>query len=87
MIVFFFLYSLLWSVGTLPQAKYQINKQMKGLGYFLRLDTYWGMFAPTVFKDDGWYVLEATKKDSSRIDINRNGQAVDYQKPTNIVPY
>jgi hypothetical protein len=43
------------------------------------------MFAPTVFKDDGWYVYEGVTKDGKHIDICRNGKKVSYKKPVSIV--
>ena len=45
------------------------------------------MFAPTVYKDDGWFILEAIGKDSVRVDINRNGSKVTYAKPQNVMGY
>jgi hypothetical protein len=54
-------------------------------GYLLRVDQHWGMFAPTVFKDDGWYVLEGTTATGRVLDLNRGGQPVTYAKPAAIV--
>lgn len=55
-------------------------------GYLLRVDQHWGMFAPTVFKDDGWYVLEGTTATSCQVlDLNRYGRPVTYAKPAAVV--
>ncbi len=51
------------------------------------LDQSWGMFAPTVLKDDGWFVFEGTTSSNKKIDINRNGANADYIKPTNVLDY
>src|SRR5690606_819411 len=41
-------------------------------------------FAPTVFKNDGWFIYSATTKDGEEIDLLRDGQAVDYKKPDKV---
>ncbi len=43
------------------------------------------MFSPGVFKDDGWFILEATTFDGNIVDIGRKGSAVNYVKPENAV--
>src|SRR5690606_1389743 len=48
-------------------------------------DQYWGMFAPQVFKDDGWYIFEGRTADGKLINIRENGEPVSYKKPESIV--
>ena len=56
------------------------------MAYFFRWDQNWGMFAPSVFKNDGWYVFEAVRlRDKKVIDLNRNGQLINYAKPDNVL--
>jgi hypothetical protein len=55
------------------------------VGYLCRVDQHWGMFAPAVFKDDGWYVLEATTASGQVIDLNRGGAPISYAKPVAVV--
>jgi hypothetical protein len=43
------------------------------------------MFAPAVFKDDGWYILEGTTTTGKVIDLNHGGAPVTYQKPASVV--
>ena len=54
------------------------------LGYLFRVDQHWGMFAPTVFKDDGWYILEGRTADGRLLDLYRGGQFVTYAKPASV---
>ncbi|MCS7005125.1 MAG: hypothetical protein NZM38_07340 [Cytophagales bacterium] len=50
-----------------------------------RFDQTVGMFAPTVFRDDGWYILEATSaNDSLKTDIWNNKYPVSYEKPHHV---
>lgn len=62
-----------------------MSEPTRWLGYLFRVDQHWGMFAPTVFKDDGWYVLEGTTITGHVLDLNRGGTPVSYAKPAAIV--
>lgn len=77
-------YISLWNIGN-TNLGYTINPSLRWFGHILRLDQNWGVFAPGVIKDDGWYILEATTIDDRKIDIYRNGMEIDYKKPKNIV--
>ncbi len=48
----------------------------------LRLEQYWGMFAPAPNRDDGWYVVEGRLKNRSRVEAFRESGAVSYDKPS-----
>jgi hypothetical protein len=62
-----------------------MSEPTRWLGYLFRVDQHWGMFAPSVFKDDGWYVLEGTTRSGQVLDLNRAGAPVNYAKPAAIV--
>jgi hypothetical protein len=63
-----------------------MSEPARWFGYLFRVDQHWGMFAPTVFKDDGWYVLEGTTTAAGQVlDLNRGGQPVTYAKPKAVV--
>ena len=78
---------MLWNTGTVSGSGLAVSDSFFMFGYGLRFNQNWGMFAPTVFKDDGWYVMEGITKDSLRIDINRNGVKADYTKPASVLAY
>ncbi len=89
---FFAALSMLWNLSTVGGSGVGISTKFFPMGYAVRLNQNWGMFAPTVLKDDGWYIPEGitqnkTKSDSYRIDINRNGKLVDFTKPLNLIEY
>lgn len=52
-----------------------VEKVSRGIG----LHQHWGMFAPAVYKDDGWYVYEATTGDG-KIDL-LTGKDASEDKP------
>lgn len=62
-----------------------MSEPTRWFGYLFRIDQHWGMFAPTVFKDDGWYILEGTTAGGRQIDLNRAGAPVTYAKPASVV--
>lgn len=80
-------YILFWNMGTIPQFKFKPSKKIEGIGRLLRIDQNWGMFAPGVFKDDGWYIMQAETFDGDTIDINRNGKKVDFSKPDYVLKH
>jgi hypothetical protein len=78
---------LLWNISTVSGSGLTVSNEFFTFGYRLRFNQNWGMFAPTVFKDDGWYIMQGTTKNSLQIDVNRNGKIVDYSKPSNALNY
>ena len=60
------------------------------LGTFLGIDQYWGMFAPSPSKEDGWYVIPGNLQDGRKVDlmpITRDDYGmheVSYEKPRDI---
>ena len=72
-------------VAVLRPAGRLMRDPARWFGYLFRVDQHWGMFAPAVFKDDGWYILEGTTKDGRLLDLNRAGAPVRYAKPKSIV--
>ncbi len=79
------LYVIWWNFSNVPQINHPMPPQARWPGMLLRLDQHWGMFAPEVFKDDGWYILEGVTANNGRIDINRQGMPVTFQKPESVV--
>ncbi|GAA3999734.1 HTTM domain-containing protein [Hymenobacter fastidiosus] len=72
-------------VAVLRPAGGLMSAPMRWFGYLFRVDQHWGMFAPTVFKDDGWYILEGTTAAGRRLDLNRAGAPARYAKPASVV--
>lgn len=77
-------YVLCWNTGNLSFNPYKLADEVRFVGYSLRIDQNWGMFAPGVFKDDGWYVMEAKTKDHKTIDLFHPNDSLSYKKPQNI---
>lgn len=86
LVVSMLFYVCWWNLDDVAGAGHRwMSEPTRWLGYLFRLDQHWGMFAPSVFKDDGWYVLEGTTRTGQVIDLNRNGAPVSYAKPAAIV--
>lgn len=84
-LVFLTLFVFDWNMSNLHFIDSKMPDSLRFIGYSLRLDQNWGMFAPGVFKDDGWYVLEAKTKENQLINLLEPGQGLHYQKPASIV--
>jgi hypothetical protein len=79
-------YILFWNTSNLSFNHYKLADEVRFLGYSLRIDQNWGMFAPGVFKDDGWYIMEATTtKDKKKIDLFHPDDSISYKKPQSVV--
>ncbi|WP_232066349.1 hypothetical protein [Hymenobacter sp. BT18] len=74
-----------WNLDTLPQFRWKMTEPMRWFGYMFRVDQRWGMFAPAVFKDDGWFILDGTTTAGQHLDLNREGQPVEATKPASVV--
>jgi hypothetical protein len=74
-----------WNVDDVSKPGRWMSEPTRWLGYLFRIDQHWGMFAPAVFKDDGWFILEGTTKAGQVLDLNRQGKPVNYTKPKAIV--
>lgn len=78
-------YTIWWNLDGIVRPDYALREPLRWFGYLFRTDQHWGMFAPTVFKDDGWYILEGRTQDGRLLDLYRDGQAVTYQKPASVM--
>lgn len=83
-LVFLIFFVFDWNFSNLSFIHSRLSDNLRFIGYGLRLDQNWGMFAPGVFKDDGWYILEGETADKKHIDL-LTGKEVDYRKPQCVV--
>jgi hypothetical protein len=74
-----------WNLDGILSPRWLMREPVRWLGYLFRIDQHWGMFAPVVFKDDGWFILEGRTKAGQLLDLNRQGRPVRYAKPPSVV--
>jgi len=85
---FFIFYILCWNLTTV--TSFTLPERAVPLGPFLGLDQYWGMFAPSPSKEDGWYVIPGNLQDGRKVDlmpITRDDYGLhrfSYEKPQDI---
>jgi len=85
---FFVFYILCWNLTTV--TSFTLPERAVPLGPFLGLDQYWGMFAPSPSKEDGWYVIPGELRNGQKVDlmpITRDDYGVypvSYEKPQDI---
>lgn len=85
LLVFLILYVLYWNISNLDAWTYKMGTSIRPLGYVLRIDQNWGMFAPGVFKDDGWYVYEGITHKGEEINLLDPDRPISYLKPKSVV--
>jgi len=79
------LYCIWWNLSSTHLPVPPIPEESKWFAYLLRINQHWSMFSPTVFKDDGWYVLEGRTTKGKLIDLNQQGKEVSHAKPASVV--
>ncbi|RPD47823.1 hypothetical protein DNI29_10305 [Hymenobacter sediminis] len=74
-----------WNLDSIVRPEWTMSQPMRWVGYLFRTDQHWGMFAPSVFKDDGWYILDGTTTTGQHLDLNQGGRPTTYRKPASVV--
>lgn len=78
-------FCLMLNLGNLKSFPFMMETYLAKFGTALRLDQSWGMFSPSILKDDGWYIYAGYVEGKGLIDIKNNKDSVSYKKPENIV--
>jgi hypothetical protein len=73
--------SALWNVASYSKGL-ALPPALQTLGHIVRMDQYWGLFAPSPPKRHGWMVLEGVLSDGSTVDLLRGEGAVRWRKPS-----
>lgn len=85
---FFLVYIVLWNLRGFEAASPAIRQVFPPsanlVGYLLRLDQRWHMFAPFPTKQDGWFVMPGTLQDGSSVELWAGRRAVRWEKPPDI---
>lgn len=84
-LVFLMIYIFDWNMSNLHFIKSKLSDNIRCIGYSLRLDQNWGMFAPGVFKDDGWFIYEGVTATGKTFDLLNPGMSLHYRKPRYVV--
>ena len=79
-------YVVYWTMGTWredlgPSPELQVP------GHLLRIDQYWGLFAPEPPRVHSWFVAEGVLADGRRIDLIRDGAPLDWSCPVSSSVY
>jgi hypothetical protein len=83
-LVFLLFFVFDWNISNLSFVGSKLSDRLKIVGYSLRLDQNWGMFAPGVFKEDGWLMLEGTTYDNKKINLLSPDLTINYNKPASV---
>jgi hypothetical protein len=84
MLIFLTLFVFDWNFSNLTFINSKLSDSLRPIGYALRLDQNWGMFAPGVFKDDGWYVYEGKTEKGECFDLLCPDKKISYKKPASV---
>ncbi len=76
-------YALMWNLRTTDFKRWEpyLPRETNGIGFLLRLDQFWTMFAPFPWLDDGWFLFPATLTDGSEVDLMHPDRPLTLEKP------
>jgi len=77
--IFFFVGVLIYNASWLRPTR-RLTSFMEMPTLMVRLEQYWGMFAPFPNKEDGWYVFEGILRNGSKVDVF-TGREIRFEKP------
>jgi hypothetical protein len=83
-ILFFTAYVFCWNLQGLGKRSPITTLKMEWIAFLLRIDQNWGMFAPSVFKDDGWFVFEGKNLKNKNINILEATEKISFAKSEKI---
>lgn len=73
-----------WNLGSMFPDHFSVKGDWRRPANLLRIDQYWDMFAPRPLKDDGWWILQGERLDGQKVDLQRGGLPVDFDKPPQV---
>ncbi len=79
------IFCLMMNLGSVKSFPYALDPAIVSYGKMLRLEQNWGMFAPYILKDDGWFVYSGLNDKRHYIDIKHNTNDVSFIKPEPVV--
>lgn len=85
LVILIICYCLMLNLGNVKKFPYVLDPHLVKFGNTLRLEQSWGMFSPSVYKDDGFYIYSGYTKTGEYVDLKRDGQPVSFTKPPSIV--
>lgn len=82
---FLILYVLAWNFNNENLLRwFRFPASWNGIGYALRMDQRWNMFSPSPPYQDGWWVIEATRRSGKTFDALNAAQPVSWEKPKDV---
>ncbi len=76
---------LINNLSTVGWFSYRLRDELTVASNALRFNQNWGMFAPGVLREDGWFVYHGMDSIGRQWDLRKNEDYVDYTKPERIV--
>ncbi len=77
-------FCLFYNIGFIESFRYALDDRSAYVANLFKLEQYWGMFSPNVYKTDGWYVYKGIKSNDSIWDIYNDKPGLDLTKPKDI---
>jgi uncharacterized membrane protein YphA (DoxX/SURF4 family) len=84
-IVIIIFLNLLINLSALSWFSYELATPLRMPLNALKFSQFWGMFSPSVLKQDGWFVYDGRDSQGRQYDMRLNQDYVDFKKPKHVV--
>lgn len=84
-IIVLIFFNLLINLSAIQWFSYEVAKPLRGVLNAIKVSQYWGMFSPTVLKNDGWFVYDGRDSQGRQHDLRTDSDYVDFKKPKHVV--
>lgn len=84
-IVLLIFFNLLINLSAVQWFSYEVAKPLRGALNAIKISQYWGMFSPSVLKNDGWFVYDGRDSFGRQHDLRVDSDYVDFKKPKHVV--
>jgi len=85
LVLLLLVYVVFWNTTTLKSPRWSVPPDLRWIGYLVRLNQKWDMFAPRPTRNDGWFVMHGQLRNGQEVDVLRELPYVSFDKPEDVV--
>jgi hypothetical protein len=78
---------LFWNIMHFFTEKKKLPESVRTFANVLRINQYWRMFAPRVYKRDGWFIAEGRLSNYKDVDLFHQEKTIQRTEPNNLLAY
>lgn len=85
---FMLVYIVCWNLYDLDNKRFPlIPKNLRWVAYTFHVRQHWGMYGPTPFQNDGWFVIPGVLGNGQSVDVFKGGGPVSWKEPESFIKH